>query len=532
MRKVLFLSFCLSVFWLPLFPQETQDLLAQLRLYLLTGAEQREQDQQQQALKNFQQAEKICSTPGFIDKLTPAEKKLVIHTYYNLAELYALSEKKALCRQSAQKAAQLATDSQDKNLQAITLPMMGGLLMENGSPKEAKAFLELGYKTSLDTKLPGNALIAASYLMSIENDTQNHIPEENEWMAKAASLLPLVSSDYPLAIYYSTASHIYLEAGELNLAHEMQGKAMGLQALQDIYSPEQTKKYINDIKKEEANKLTAKPDSARLADLQPADTAKAPESRDVAQKDSVQTRIKYIHVRNQKIGIIGVILAIVVLAFLSYILWQYYRRRRMARAVEQQMTERYIEGLESERNRMARELHDDVSNQLLAVEMKLNSDGPTEQTRQLLSESRERIRRVSHELMPPEFSHHSLEEVLENYIDSINGARNCEITLNASPAEAQWNEIPPKTALEIYRIVQESIGNTLKHSEASLIAVGMKKEGKQVTVTIGSNGKSSDSKTPNGIGLRTIQQRARSIGAKIESYSSPFGHLIQISLSL
>lgn len=128
------------------------------------------------------------------------------------------------------------------------------------------------------------------------------------------------------------------------------------------------------------------------------------------------------------------------------------------------MTEQYIEGLEHERSRMAKELHDGVSNQLLAVEMKLNADGLTEQTKQLLSDSRERIRQVSHALMPPEFSRDALDIVLAHYIDNINGAQGCEITFFASPTEADWSDIPEETALEIYRIVQETIGNALKHA--------------------------------------------------------------------
>lgn len=208
---------------------------------------------------------------------------------------------------------------------------------------------------------------------------------------------------------------------------------------------------------------------------------------------------------------------------------------------EKQMGEQFIEGMESERSRMAKELHDGVSNELLAVEMKLEAEGLTEQTRTMLTESRERIRQVSHELMPPEFTHHTLDEVLYHYVSSIDGAQGREITYQSLPEDAAWNEIPSDTALEVYRITQEAIGNALKHADASLIAVGMKKEGDNITLTVADNGKESKRQVhdsnqnhttcppDSGIGSRTMQQRAKAINGSLTTQATRFGTILQMT---
>ena len=164
---------------------------------------------------------------------------------------------------------------------------------------------------------------------------------------------------------------------------------------------------------------------------------------------------------------------------------------------------------------MAKEMHDGVSNQLLAIEMKLQSDGLTPQTMQMLTESREQVRRVSHELMPPDFDHATLDEIIRNYVEELNGANGCQLSYRSEPVDADWNKIPKAQALGIYRIVQEALGNSLKHSGATLIAVVLQLA-ENIVVTVVSNGQwTMDNGQRTGIGLRTMQQRAESIGGKI-----------------
>lgn len=219
------------------------------------------------------------------------------------------------------------------------------------------------------------------------------------------------------------------------------------------------------------------------------------------------------------------------LAALVYALRQHRFRRRQTREADRQAARSYLEGQEQERQRLARELHDGVSNQLLAVQMRLNADGQSSrQAMQLLSESREQVRRVSHQLMPPEFQHANLREVLSHYLAELDGTGGCHVSLVAQPADANWKAVDAKVALEVYRIVQEAVGNALKHAGASTVAVGLRlAEGLECTVS--DDGQSLPANTPqSGIGVRTMQQRADTIGATLVFQQTAFGHVVRLCL--
>lgn len=235
---------------------------------------------------------------------------------------------------------------------------------------------------------------------------------------------------------------------------------------------------------------------------------------------------------------IGLIVAGLLVACIAvYAVWQ--------RHVYQQKQEHsYIEGREEERRRLARELHDGISNQLLAVQMKLKGEGNTEQVRRLLDESREQVRRVSHGLMPPEFAYTTLDEVVSQYIEKLNEDSACDISCHITPNDYDWNTLPPRKSLAIYRIIQESIGNALRHAHATTIAVGIHLTGTELTVTISDNSGSTNAPTfiatavpqnspvqsEQGIGLRTMRQWAESIGATIEMMQGSYGHTIKLTI--
>lgn len=197
------------------------------------------------------------------------------------------------------------------------------------------------------------------------------------------------------------------------------------------------------------------------------------------------------------------------------------RRRRMQREIEfanlradigQQLTEQYIEGLENERQRMSRELHDGVCNDLLAIEMNISGGKPIDSTVSLIGSCREAVRRISHELMPPEFAYANLDEVVRYYIgkQAQANADKIQITYESSAGDAEWADIPDQMSLEVYRIIQEAVGNAVKHSGSTQISVSLTLDGKVLTATVTDNGTYKESRA-KGIGLVSIRKRANYI---------------------
>lgn len=193
----------------------------------------------------------------------------------------------------------------------------------------------------------------------------------------------------------------------------------------------------------------------------------------------------------------------------------------LQKETELRLTRKYIDGLESERHRMATELHDDVCNNLLALEMDVRSlpgeegGAGSEQLRQLEA-IRLRLRSMSHELMPPAFQYATIDEMLSDYVHHLPLPLGMQAEYS-STKEVDWQVIPQEIGFEIYRIVQEAVSNTLKYAYASSLHVSLSLEEKQFSVQVSDNGKGFEmNKRTNGIGLRTIQQRANAIGAKVE----------------
>ena len=88
------------------------------------------------------------------------------------------------------------------------------------------------------------------------------------------------------------------------------------------------------------------------------DSATAVGNADSRVGTGARTIVKYVRLPNDRREWAVTVLVIVIVSFLCYVLWQRRMRRKMERETEQQMDERYIEGQEEERVRLARELHD------------------------------------------------------------------------------------------------------------------------------------------------------------------------------
>lgn len=86
-----------------------------------------------------------------------------------------------------------------------------------------------------------------------------------------------------------------------------------------------------------------------------------------------------------------------------------------------------------------------------------------------------------------------------------------------STGGVDWKQVPQEIGFEYYRIVQETVGNAIRHAEATCICVDLSLEGKRLSLLVTDDGKGfvPDRKS-RGVGLRTIQQRAEIIGGKIK----------------
>lgn len=206
---------------------------------------------------------------------------------------------------------------------------------------------------------------------------------------------------------------------------------------------------------------------------------------------------------SQLIAVLAILLAIIAVL----LLWIRQRRQR----AQIQEAQRYIDGIEQERTRFAHELHDGACNELLAMGIQLRAVQPDiPEVCQQMSALRTTLRNLSHELMPPQFNQGVLlNEALAYYLSHIE-----KPVVNFKAEGTGWEKIPNNTSYQLYRIVQEAIGNIITHQPDATVEVLLSHQDNTLKLFVTSKGevKHGDGR---GIGLQSMQDRASSIGGKL-----------------
>ena len=197
------------------------------------------------------------------------------------------------------------------------------------------------------------------------------------------------------------------------------------------------------------------------------------------------------------------------------------RIRQLKQEKELEATRCYIDGLEEECRYFAKELHDGIANDLLALQMKAELEGNKEWASavgRLLCN----VRAISHELMPPEFEYLNLDQILASYVKRLAESTSVEIVYEGLSVERdEAYPIPQRVAYELYRVTQEVLMNILKYAEATQVVVSMSLEPDgSYCLRITDDGEKLpdvNSMRESGIGFRTVAHRVRAIQASMET---------------
>ena len=227
----------------------------------------------------------------------------------------------------------------------------------------------------------------------------------------------------------------------------------------------------------------------------------------------------------------GCLLALAVLGIVIL----YYKKRNTEKEIrllkqekELDSTRRYIEGLEEECKYFAKELHDGIANDLLGIQMRmaLSNEQTSQEVTEMIQKVHHDVRSISHELMPPEFEQLSLNEILQNYAQTQAQNNRLDIRFQTVATDDSNTKLSSRISREVYRIVQEVTANILKHStEVTHIDITLTyNPDKKCELKITDNGKQTkpikDKSTIQGIGLRTVADRVKSIEGTIDCCSS------------
>jgi signal transduction histidine kinase len=187
-----------------------------------------------------------------------------------------------------------------------------------------------------------------------------------------------------------------------------------------------------------------------------------------------------------------------------------------------------------ERARLARELHDSVTQSLFSLNLTLkaarrNIDANPEKADKLLDNVQDlaqgalaEMRALIFELRPQALANEGLTSALEKHADSVKARSGLPVRLEINGDR----RLPIETEEALYQIAREALHNVVKHSQATEAWVKLGMKGPDVTLSIRDNGRGFDTeklKTDGGshIGTSTMRERANAIGGTIEITSAP-----------
>ena len=164
---------------------------------------------------------------------------------------------------------------------------------------------------------------------------------------------------------------------------------------------------------------------------------------------------------------------------------------------------------EEERSRIAMDLHDNLVAELNIIRMLNENEEDRKAINMRLKQSMASARKISHELTPPMMQELDMNELLEEYVDSLNVGINVRFYCFHQATMIRL----PQIKLHLFRIFQEVIANSLKHANASSVEVHFRSAGSVVGMLIRDNGNGASINGGNGLGLKNIESRAQLLKA-------------------
>jgi len=215
-------------------------------------------------------------------------------------------------------------------------------------------------------------------------------------------------------------------------------------------------------------------------------------------------------------------------------------REQHARA---EYTLQLIASQEAERSRIAAELHDSLGQNLLLIknraQLALTGKRVPVTLREqlegislLASQSIAEARQISHDLHPQQLDHLGLTRALEAMMDGAAGSSGMVFEHRLDNVDAFFSK---DAAMNLYRVVQESLNNILKHSRAKRVRLRLERDIHDVQLQIEDDGGGFKTGEPanggKGLGLKNIAERVRILGGKIKIDSQPGqGTRIQVTI--
>lgn len=208
----------------------------------------------------------------------------------------------------------------------------------------------------------------------------------------------------------------------------------------------------------------------------------------------------------------------------NQLLWQMNKQ-------QQEVTQQIILVQESERKRIAEDLHDELGSDLATIKINLErlpiSKEKISAVMRMLDKASDDVRNISHNLMPPEFTNTRLDELLSTYYRQLNSEGTIRFDFKYSGAN---NKFSKEDELMIYRIIMEMTNNIMKHAAATEATMQVINYDDHVEIMAEDNGKGISMNNSDGIGLKNIRSRVDFLHGTLQIDSNEHGTTIVVQI--
>ncbi|WP_111878807.1 sensor histidine kinase [Aequorivita sp. CIP111184] len=199
----------------------------------------------------------------------------------------------------------------------------------------------------------------------------------------------------------------------------------------------------------------------------------------------------------------------ILLGFGVILLYRNQRHLKSNKILQEKFSQELLVSQEGERRRISKDLHDGIGQQLLVIKNKLIASGD-EDTKKMVDYTIEEIRTISRDLHPFQLQELGITKAIEYTINLIDENTTLFISAEIDNIDDIFSK---EDEVNIYRIIQESLSNILKHAHAEAGKVSVKKFTNNILISIRDNGVGFDFtekyQDVKSLGLKTLLERTK-----------------------
>lgn len=444
-------------------------------------------------------------------------------------------------------------DRKNKNYKSLTSTLLNLGNTYDGLGQDTKAIDAYKESLALCDKYNFPSFVAMNCEGMVEiMDRQNKLDQVKYYAEKGLATAIKIADNFNIMSCYQNLSVYYLKTSQHAKAKELLLKAL------DISKANDYKEAKGTILQSLSNVLYATHDYSLASQYQREATkirediftesmAQKHANEEVkfeTEKKESQIKLQTAEIRQKNIlnyFLIAGTIAFLAISILSYRNYKHRQKLQQAKIdeleTEKQLTatEAVLKGEEQERTRLAKDLHDGLGGMLSGIKFSLNNIKENlimtpdnvhafERSIDMLDSSIKEMRRVAHNMMPEILVKYGLDTALKEYCEEMD--RSGILRVNYQSVGIHQAAIPQTTAVNVYRIIQELVNNSIKHAQAKnvLVQLHQSEQEKLLAITVEDDGNGFDTellKQSSGMGWLNIRNRIEFLKGSIDLQSAP-----------